>query len=291
MTTTDQTSEDSALSRPASSHEVESNHSRDALTIWWVLGGWLVLNVAACISFVNWISPLGFEGIPYVLFGGPLVVAEFGLATIWMWLGDDSRLARFADIPLGIALLAIVFVSAIENQLSLYLAIFQLLIAESLPLLLLRRRGAQITRRQPTADGSGSWWRFSIADLLILTTGFAVLLALASIDGHPLEVMLGVVFFAAPTWLVACMAFRSRSLYWALCCVCLLSVVVVALMWLDGIAWLDIFPRFLSVEARLLIVIAGIQLIALTAAATVLRKLGFRLRFLVSDSERPAARN
>jgi len=185
---------------------------------WIILAAWLTVAGVAVLYMVT--RSWGFLGnlLPLIMILASLMAFATWL-TAWSWLGANSarsRLAFFLAGTLGM--------SAITGPLFRWdkreplAAATQFLVGLAIPNMLLRRRGWRIAI-SPAATRSSrgrELWQFSIADILIVVTGFAAILGLqAAHRATVFESLLlgGVAIVGAP--MAACFILSWRRIWLA----------------------------------------------------------------------------
>jgi|GEM_PF-5347749 len=273
---------------PEAEHRATATVSPGVNLIWWLLAAWAVGILFASLAYIVWVVPLGFGGIVYIVFGTPVVMAGFAFGIAWMCLGHDSRLARFADLPMGMAALTIVVARSLQDDFSACWPIFQFLVVVSLPLVLLRQRGFYISTLSSNEIAT-AWWRFGIADLLVMTTCLAVLLGLVSLSDQPVSEVGLLLGFALPTWLAATFGLSSRIVFRAYSVSSLLLVLFGAFLWIGNSLLGEWLPEFLGLDVQIAVLVGAVQSIALMVVVVLLRWQGFRLRSVGTAGLKPAA--
>ena len=243
-----------------------------------LLGGWAATCSILCIVHAIWWSKLGWGGLEYLIFFAPVVLAFLAFATAWSILGDDFLLMRLLVVPLVMGGLAVQFVFSMDAP-GLLLELLKMFVAVALPALLLWRRGVRITRR-PGGVRGGSWLSFSIADLLIATTGLAVLLGLAMVERPVASDLLFVLLFALPVFIVVPLAFSAKWAYVVLLVLCVPCAVLVVEAFVDANAAPFSLVRVLGAEVGLMLLMGCIQVLNQTLVAGAMRWLGYRLRYV-----------
>lgn len=243
-----------------------------------MLGGGFLTSAALCGCHAIWWSHRGWGGIEYLIYFGPFVLGWLNFAAIWAALGDDRPVVQWGILPLAIAGLSLGLVRAISDEYALLVEMVKMYLMALLPALLLRRRGLGLTRRLGESSSRWSWLSFSIADLLIATTGFAALLGLAMIEEPVWLDLLYVFSFAAPMFFVLALGFAGRKRWLALVLLCAPCALLVGGALLESLLGIRVFPPMLGADFGVMLLIGGIQLVVQTFAAGVLRRLGYRLQ-------------
>lgn len=259
------------------------------------LDPWLLLTSTflGCIAFLVygmvWLARGGPANIEIVMIMIAVNLGQISFMLLWTLLGDDRPVVRFGLLPVSLVVLSYLLLRTIIDPIS-YEIVFDLLkmvLLVSTPLLILRRNGWQITRTAPAPRAGGWKLRFSLADMLIGTTGLSIVLGLISFDGIVAYDICASLLFALPTVAATVLAFRG----WLAC-----AVVTIA-GWTAGLYAVLLLTRFDEMD-QLGLAIVGMNAIVATLvgilAATVVteclivRAMGYRLRNVGRASSPPA---
>ena len=232
---------------------------------------------ALCVCFGVWWRRSGFYGLEYLLYVGPTVLGYLNFAAVWTVLGNERPLVRWVALPLAILGLSVGFAAAVD-AFRLLIELAKMFVAVLLPVVLLYRRGGRLTRTPVSAPSRWSWLSFSIADLMIATTGFAVLLGLVMIEEPVLEDLMFVLAFAAPTYVVVVLGLAGPKRWIALQVLCVPLVLFLGIALLESLFEIRTLPPGWGGGVGLLLLISGIPLLVQTLGTGVMRRLGYRLR-------------
>lgn len=241
-----------------------------------LLAGYAVC-AALCVCYGVWWRHEGFYGLGYLIYVGPTVLGYLNFAAVWTVLGNERPLVRWVVLPLAILGLSVGLAAAVD-AFRLLIELAKMFVAVLLPVVLLRRRGAQLTRTPVSAPSRWSWLSFSIADLMIATTGFAVLLGLVMIEPPVLEDLMFVLAFAAPTYVVVELGLAGPKRWIALQVLCVPLALFLGIALLESLFGIRMIPPGWGRGVGLLLLISGIPLLVQTLGTAVMRRLGYRLR-------------
>jgi hypothetical protein len=264
-----------------------STRTPAATARWPAFAPWVGLGVALAFELLAVIyeqsQDWGFLGNLWLIF----VIAGVGIATTlwlstWTLLSAWSLVSRLVYFVVGLGSLAAITAPTIrwwENDWELAAPLATILIGVALPQVVFWRRGGriQITPEitDPNARPASRWIQFSIGDMLLLTTGLALMLSLTLIGGMPdraewailgTQVLGGnAVFLIALTWprYLAAVA---------------LSLISVAILCIAGMAIGN--ANALSELSAILMVTfyAGPATIGALTIVAIVRSAGYRLR-------------
>jgi len=175
---------------------------------WVLIACWAAFDAAA-FSYWWWaVAPMGFDALPGLSILFSIVVAQGGWLTAWCILKEGSPILRFATLIVGWLAIGILVGSHVSaERIDLLGEACRFAAMCGLPFLLARRQGFRLTAHGPSSPRANrSQSQFSLFDLQLLITGFAVVLATAGLPsiGHysPVERLVWTALWAAPVWIV-----------------------------------------------------------------------------------------
>lgn len=246
-----------------------------------LLALWLAASSGLCVAHYAWWMQLGLGSLVYLISFAPVVVAFLTFALVWSILGDDSPVVRWLVLPLAIGGLTTQFIIMLK-AIDLLPLVLEILVAAVLSALLLWVRGVRIKRLPRSGDHSDaerrSWLRFSIADLLIATTGLAILLGLLQLGENWAAGLHFAILLALPAFFVILLAFSGRRAFLALLILCVPCAVMVVGFWIDDNSPLLAPLRFLGPDYGLITLLDSVQVLNQALVAGVMRWLGYRLQ-------------
>jgi hypothetical protein len=241
---------------------------------WIILAVWLAAVSAAVIywSTRKW----GFLGdllLIIMLLASLLAFATW--LTAWSWLAArtwPSRLAIFLVGTVGMLAITGPMLKWHEHDGSIIAAEF--LIGLALPFVMLRRRGWRIVPCGNTVDRvfHARQWQFSVADILVGTTGLAALLGLQTgrqVASAEVFLLGGVAILGAP--LIVCIFLSDRRVWWRLLASIAIGLVfTVACLASSWPSWQDLL--------EVLLYITTVFLTSLLISLGGMRAAGYRFR-------------
>lgn len=243
-------------------------------TPWIVLVAWLTMAGVAVVYMTT--RSWGFLGnlLPLIMILASLMAFATWL-TAWSWLGASSARSRLAFYLAGtLGMLAITGPLFRWDKREAMAAASQFLVGLAIPNMLLRRRGWRIAIG-PAATRS-PWrrelWQFSLADILIVVTGFAAILGLQAAHRASVfeSLLLGAVaIVGAP--MTACLILSGERIWLAALTstafAMLFTVLIVVANW--HFTWESLVEVFLYISA---VFLAG-----LWASLGSMRVVGYRM--------------
>jgi hypothetical protein len=263
----------------------DAGAGRGATQVWTMFACWFAGLVVACIAVR--LLHTGLSTLEYIFWLAPLAIAFLMFAEIWSILGEDRRLVRFAILPMVALATSILFAFSIQAP-GILLELAKALTLSAMVIILVRQRGFRIACRAGVSRVKVNWRRFSLADMLIVTSGLGVLLGLASLDGVVAVDLAYTGLFASPTLLIVTAGFRGRAAFAILTIPAVLIAVWIGAVYVERF-WFDshyvaVVTNFVPSDWMLIVFLVGLQLVFSLVATAFLRWLGYRLHVVTPQA-------